>query len=152
MLRYWLCAPSNCCVSSPETRAGSPPSSDHVLLETPTKSCLFVAVSGAVGSFSRSPPVRKSLHPAAATLPASTSAVSARPVRRMVMDMVTLESPLSRVSAAERERQHERPRLRIVEVVQALREDLRAAEVRFGVESLVVRPDRQVAAGHAQVD
>ena len=38
----------------------------------------------------------------------------------------------------------------LLKIVDALREELGAAEVRLGIEALVVRPRREVAAGDAQ--
>src|SRR5215831_8853117 len=52
-------------------------------------------------------------------------------------------------SSVQRDRDDERARLRILEEVETLREELGAAEVGLGVEALVIRPRVKVAAGHA---
>src|SRR5215831_13098446 len=52
-------------------------------------------------------------------------------------------------SSVQRDRDDERARLRILEEVEALREELGAAEVGLGVEALVLGPRVEIAAGDA---
>src|SRR3979490_3065880 len=55
-------------------------------------------------------------------------------------------------SAVEAERDHERANLRIVEVVQPLRQELRATQVGLGVEAGILPPRVPVAPGDARGD
>src|SRR3712207_5240378 len=109
----------------PAFRARSPIAIVQMLVWTPTKSCRFEAAVGRFGSVVSSPPLRKSLHPATPTEPARAAAIAA------VRSILTLWSPSVGRSAVQREREHERPRLRVVEEVEPLRQVLGAAEVRL---------------------
>src|SRR3954462_10800493 len=55
-------------------------------------------------------------------------------------------------SSVDPERDHERPGLRIVEVVDALRRYLGTAEVRLRIDAAVLRPRHEVATSKANIE
>src|SRR5262245_3787589 len=94
-----------------------------------TSSWSRVALVGLFGSSATSAVVRKSLHPT--MLPASNTAPRSLAIVRCML----ASSSLCEVHA-----EHERARLRHVEIVDAARALDRPAEVRLGVVAAVLRP------------
>src|SRR6476646_7625392 len=102
-----------------------------------------VAVVGAFGSFCVSPLVRKLLQPAAQT---TGSAATAAIFRYRFIIAVPLRL------AVQADREHDRARLRLTEVVDPLGEHFRAAQVGFGIDTRVVGPRVEVPARKTQID
>src|SRR3954467_9193529 len=131
--------PWSCWLHRPEMRAGSLCRSAHVADSMPVRSCPLVACVARFGSFDSSPPVRK-LSPQAVI-----SAVAPISAHKIFLFIYSRYSG----SAIQCDGHDERARLRVLEEVDALRQELRATEVRLGVQPLVLGPCMQVPSGDA---
>src|SRR5687768_4841282 len=111
----------------------------------PTSSWSGVASVGWFGLSMASGSVSQSPH--APSIMAGVIAIAASRISLRIFISI-LPAP----SAVDPDRDHERARLRIVEVVDSLSRDLGPAEVRLRIDPRVVGPREQVAAGETQIE
>src|ERR1051325_11324476 len=123
-------------------RASAPSNCVNCAAWNETNSWSIEAWVGAFGSSVRPGPVRKLSQAVDAT--ATSSAASALRVKTVFMVAPAL--------AVQGDGEHERTRLRIVEVIHSPQADLRPGQVGFGVDPGVLGPRLQVATGNPDVD